>query len=309
VEEADGMTVPRPDKPWWLVVVPAVLLAGACSSSQPSEGAAQADPSAGQSHHDHGANAAQGHGSHRQGGHGHDSHHAAVTGDGRALSAAGHTLQDLKLSGSRLTFRVVDSSGDAQTSFHVTHTKRLHLFVFADDLTDFRHVHPKMGASGRWEIDLPDLSAGLHRVVAEFRPSGRPGSIMLGGPVRIPGERPRRPLPPPATDLQVDGFDVALRANQIAGGRTQLQVTVTDGTEPVELRPYLGSWAHAVLVHAGTFAVTHLHPLEVFDGSMSSPAALTLDVPPVEPGNYRFFVEFATADGNHQAGFTIPATR
>ena len=301
------------DRRWRLAAVAAVLLVAGCASTQPAEPAAQAGsvPGLGPHHHGargHGGHAAQGHGGHRHGGHG--SVHAAVIGDGRSLSAAGHTLAGLTLAGSRLSFRVENPAGKPLTDFATTHTKRLHMFVFATDLTDFRHVHPEMGPAGRWEMNLPSLSAGSHRVVAEFQPRGRQSSILLGGAVEAPGQRPARPLPPPDTEVRVDGYAVTLAADQVAGGRTLLQVKVTDSTGgPVALRPYLGSWAHAVLVHSGTFAVTHLHPLEVVDGHASSPSALTLDAPPVEPGNYRLFVEFATADGNHQAGFTIPATR
>jgi hypothetical protein len=58
-------------------------------------------------------------------------------------------------------------------------------------------------------------------------------------------------------------------------------------------------------VHADTLGLTHLHPGQRYAPGTPSPARLTLDVPPPEPGDHRLFVEFRTSTGLHQAEFTV----
>ena len=108
-------------------------------------------------------------GHHHGGGHDHAHAHAAL-GDGTTATVAGYRLDRLRLTGDRLRFRVTNPAGDPQTAFAIRHRKPLHLFVVANDLSEFRHVHPEPDRAGTWSVDVPDLTPERHRVVAEFAP-------------------------------------------------------------------------------------------------------------------------------------------
>jgi hypothetical protein len=220
---------------------------------------------------------------------------------------AGYTLQDVRLSGDRLSFRVFGRSGEPMTRFAVTHTKPLHMFLFSTDLTDFRHVHPVMNPGGLWTLEVPDLAGGRYRVVVEFKPSGgQAASVMLGDQFWAAGERRARAVPPPAHSVRVGGYSVQLGGGPSSTANTLLPVRVLDRNgRPADLRPYLGSWGHAALVHADSLAVDHLHPLEEYAKGAESPAQLSFATPQAPMGTYRLIVEFATVTGTHQAEFTV----
>jgi hypothetical protein len=239
------------------------------------------------------------HGQHGQHGHGH-----AVLGDGRSLTAGGYRMAGLRLEDGRLSFKLMDDlTGAPVTEYEVVHEKQLHMFVFGTDLSDFRHVHPEQRGD-RWTLDLDGLRPGEHRVVAEFTPQGEESAVMLGGAADVPGDAEPQPLPPPDTTAQVDGYTVAVRA--ALGQSAEIEVTVRrDSGEAVALAPYLGSWSHGALVHAGPLDVRHLHPNEEYSPGGPSPERLTFAVPPGLSGDYRLIVEFATDTGVHQAEFTL----
>jgi hypothetical protein len=114
-----------------LAAAAAILLAGGWAvarSSDPPAESTGAPAGTDLSPHDHRT--------HHHGSQAHD-----VVGDGRSRSVAGYSLDDVRLTGDRASFRVLGPSGQPETRFATTHTKRLHMFVFGTDLTDFRHVH------------------------------------------------------------------------------------------------------------------------------------------------------------------------
>lgn len=286
-----------------LVVAAAIVLVGgfalvrstdddASSAAAPPTGAS---PSTGHDHtsHDHGVA-------------GHD-----VFGDGRLASAGGYTLRLAPMTDGRLSFRILDDAGEAQTDYTLQHTKALHLFVFPTDLTDFRHVHPELDEAGVWQLDVPDLSPGRHKVVAEFDVEDDDlGPVMLGGWVSDGGQGGDQRLPRPVESVQVDGYTVSVSGSLAVDTASRLQVEITDiDGAPVALQPYLGSWAHAALVHGHTLAVTHLHPTEGYAEEAPSPEALHFRIGPGDVGNHRLIVEFATDAGVHQAEFTVPRFR
>lgn len=285
-----------------------ILLSGGCSTTDQSSSTRPGE-SAGHAHAAHGMHGHRGHHAGRNGGtHDHATHGRAADG-GRAASAAGYRLDGLSLVGEELSFRILGSNRRPATGFLVTHSKQLHLFVFRTDLSEFRHVHPVMEASGRWSVDVPRLLPGRHRVVAEFAPgSGVAGSVLLGGSVRAPGSATDRALPPPAATARVDGYTVRVDGNLLPGRTTQLHVRIEgrDGRRAA-LRPYLGNWAHAVLAHRDTLAVSHLHPAQEYTAGAPSPDELNLTTATRAAGRYRLIVEFATSTGRHQAEFTMLA--
>lgn len=281
-----------------VAVASAVLLVGGGYAvgnlTRSDDGVTVADDDA-PSHEGHVADPEDDHGAHQ------------VLGDGRTDAAGDYRLTRLRLTGERVSFRITDASGEPVARYVTVHERRLHAFVFGTDLTDFRHVHPRL-RDGVWAVSLPGLAPGDHRVVAEFTPARGHRTVVLGGAVRAPGRADPRPLPAVATTTEVDGYTVRLAGTLELGHASHLRVTITgaDGAR-VDLKPYLGSWTHAALVEAETLAVAHLHPAEEYVDGAASPDSLHLTTPPIVSGDYRLIVEFATTSGVHQAEFTLAA--
>ncbi|MGA8996029.1 MAG: hypothetical protein WB441_17145 [Nocardioidaceae bacterium] len=224
---------------------------------------------------------------------------------------AGYTLAGARLRGRLVSFQVRHGT-DTVPRLATAHARKLHLYVLSPDLGDVAHVHPRRDAAGTWSVRLPRVPTGRARLVAEFTPQRAAGAVgravVLGGDVHAPGTSARRRLPPASSVARVDGYTVRLRGGLLAGSRTQATVSVTDRNDrAAPLRPYLDSWAHALLVQPGTLAVSHLHPVQQWSRGAAAPDAVTFPVHPKRPGRYRLVVEFATGSRVHQVGFTVPA--
>lgn len=220
-------------------------------------------------------------------------HTSLAVGDGTRASEVGYTLDGVQVRESsdgigELRFRIDDYEGDPVTDYVEELTKELHLYVVADDLTVFRHLHPTLGDDGTWTapFDVPD--AGAYRVVTEFiavDEGGNGDHVVLGKRLSLP---PGDPGDTVADDRAVR-VDVTEAPTTGANGELRLRVRDAAG-QPVGLGTYLGAYAHVTGFHRETGAMVHLHPLgapEVTeDGS-----ELTFHAEIPDAGDYRLFAQ------------------
>jgi hypothetical protein len=203
-------------------------------------------------------------------------------------------------------------------------TQRLHLIVISDDLEWFAHVHPTLDASGHFTIEIHVPKQGRYYVYADADPAGL-GKQVFRFPLRFGNAMPRTPVlaagvkSAGAGPYAVSLDSLALHTN----GPTTLRVAISEGGKPAaDLRPYLGSAAHAVFVNAATLAYVHVHPISSGADSMAAmdgmggmagmempalsddakvPAHLTLQLSPVPPGRYKLWLQFRGHSGLHVA--------
>lgn len=185
---------------------------------------------------------------------------------------------------------------DTEADYDVEHDKRLHLIVVRRDLTGFQHVHPELGADGRWTTAV-DLDPGAWRVFADFKAADGP-ALTLGTDLTVPGTvGDVRPVGDDVRTSSVGGYDVTLAGDLEGGTASDLTLTVTRDGEPVtDLEPYLGAFGHLVALREGDLAYLHVHPHEeAHDGDAGGPTIdFTAEVP--SAGRYRLFLDFK-ADG------------
>jgi hypothetical protein len=67
-----------------------------------------------------------------------------------------------------VSFHVIGPDGEPVNDYDVLHDKQLHLIAVRRDLSGFAHVHPELGATGRWTAPIR-LSPGSWRAVRRFR--------------------------------------------------------------------------------------------------------------------------------------------
>jgi hypothetical protein len=206
-------------------------------------------------------------------------------------------------------FRIVDdtddatrASGEAVTDFEQTHERDLHLIVVRQDLTAFQHVHPAVGPDGTWTIDLSVLEPGAYRIYTEFRPAGASSSTVLSTAAFAPGASAPVPLGQDARVATVDGYELTLTGDVIAGTTSQVSVVVRRDGEPVtDLEPYLGAAGHLVALRSGDLAYAHVHPV----GGFHPGPAVEFGVEIPTPGTYRLFLDFQHDGVVRTAAFTV----
>ncbi|WP_375000177.1 heavy-metal-associated domain-containing protein [Aeromicrobium sp. CTD01-1L150] len=249
-------------------------------------------------------------------------HDATAQRDGVATSPAGLTseaggyrldaVDAPTATGARgeLGLMVLGPDGEPVTDFELSHDKELHLIAVRADGEDFRHVHPERDADGRWSIPWEWASAGSHRLYAEFVPSATGETVTVSTLRQVAGEfTPSTPSEPVASS-EVDGYDVDLAGDVVAGEASTVTATVTRDGEPVtELEPYLGAYGHLVALRENDQAYLHVHPrgAEAQAGEMSGPR-VAFDVTAPTPGRYLLYLDFQV-DGNvRTAEFVLDAT-
>jgi hypothetical protein len=216
--------------------------------------------------------------------------HAAPSLAPPAFESNGYRLVTDGVVGDTATFHLESADGTTVTSFDVAHGALLHTIVIRPDLSGFQHIHPDIAADGRWQVVLDQ--PGRWHVVFESTPSGSSSSVVVAANFDDEQVVEPTPLPAPDDEVEVHGLRVT---------RTGLTFSVvnTDGSQSLDLEPYLGQPAHLVAIREGDLAYVHLHPqMDMVGGFMFG-----TDLP--QAGTYRVFLQFGHAGEVLTVPFTV----
>lgn len=248
---------------------------------------------------------------HATGGHdlGHSAH-AGTSGIELTDSRNGLTMQlrDSSVDRGRvaIAFSIVTDNGDPVLAYDLEYTKPMHLIVVRDDLAaaSYLHLHPRLTKAGTWVVSTTLDMPGTYRAIADFMPSGK-GRTVLATSLRVAGTPPvRAELPVPVRTQRVDGYDVALDADDLEPGQDGLlRVQVSRMQEPVTLEPILGAYGHAVLLREGDLAYLHVHP----DSAAPRRGVVTFAATLPSAASYVAFIQFAAGGSVHTATVTVDA--
>lgn len=181
------------------------------------------------------------------------------------------------------------------------HGKLVHMFLIRDDMQAFAHVHPATEDTVTFTAGLPPLPPGRYHVFADItHESGYaqtlPAAVELasGAAVRRQGEAGGTPMGSSGDESWLLAEPLSLRENTqplrppymmtwerplsepiVAGTPAPLRFSVSrlDGG-PVELEPYMGMAAHAVVLREDAGVFIHLHPM----GTISSASQLAFEM-------------------------------
>lgn len=245
---------------------------------------------------------------------------AAAWTAGVSLAAGGYTLDPVSAPAAvgeqgALSFRILDSSGTPLAAYAPQHEKDLHLIVVRSDGAQFRHVHPVLdAATGTWSIPWSWSAAGSYRVFADFaalrEPQGTEADpITLSRTVEVAGSF-APVVPATSTRTSVDGFDVSIAGDLVAGSGSELTVTVRRDGEPVTtLQPYLAAFGHLVALREGDLAYLHVHPEGAAptgpDATSGPDVRFGAHVPTA--GRYLLYFDFLASGSVHTAAFVLDA--
>lgn len=231
---------------------------------------------------------------------------------GLASTRGGYTLAPTSTliapaSTDEFSFRIAGPDGKPVTQFDTEHDKKMHLIVVRRDTAGYQHVHPEMNPDGTWHVPLRFADGGTFRVFADFKPTGGQAET-LGTDVSTPGSFTPAALQPSRV-AEVDGYQVRLDGELVAGTSSPVTLTVSkDGRPVTDLQPYLAAYGHLVALRTGDLAYLHVHPTGT-PGDGRTPAgpniAFEAEVP--SGGTYRLFLDFQHEGKVRTAEFTIDA--
>ncbi len=151
------------------------------------------------------------------------------------------------------------------------HEKPIHVLVISEDLSTFEHIHPELTAADRFDVSHSFVRAGRYRVYADFTPPGSPQQIESFAIEVAEGDAPLRESEPGNTGI---GLDIAMPLVVRAGEDVELNFALRDaasGGPPAGMEPFLGAWAHFVIVDREQSVFIHAHPVD--EPALGAPVA------------------------------------
>lgn len=231
-----------------------------------------------------------------------------LTTGGLAATAAGYTLTPRATTFTpgqpgQLAFAVTGLDGRPVTAFDPA---EMRVSVVRRDAAGFQQPAAVLGPDGLWRAPFTLPAPGVYRLYAGFTPSGG-HRIVLGTDLFAPGDFAPVTLPP-ARVAQIDGYQVRLDGDLVAGRSSQVFATVTrDGRAVTDLEPVSGSFGELTVLRRSDLAQIPVDPGEApppAPDDRSGPGiAFTTSVP--TPGGYRVFLTFRHAGAPHIAEFTL----
>lgn len=243
---------------------------------------------------------------------GHEAHEADDASLGLGLAQDGYQLTEVTAPtetsiADELAFRVTGPNGQPVTDFELDHEQEMHLIAVRADGQHFRHVHPERDERGLWSIPWEWRGAGSYRIFADFVPTETWEGITLSTTVQVAGDYVPVPAEQPVTETSVDGFDVAVEGELVAGEASRLTMTVTHNGAPVsELEPYLGAFGHLVALRDGDLAYLHVHPHgEVPAAGETSGPDIVFEATAPTSGRYLLYLDFQVDGQVHTAPLVL----
>lgn len=209
-------------------------------------------------------------------------------------------------------FSIVDIKGNTLKQFETVHEKIMHFIVVRKDLAEFQHLHPNFdevtGVFSQNELSLP--SNGEYRVFADFTPKGSPqnlpvtvysdinsGNVAMYKPESIGGYENIK-------TFQGHQFEIIKKPQSIA---PQAQATLVykienNGQQVTDLRNYLGSLGHVVVIREGDLQFIHAHPETKATQNGTVEFAVTFP----QAGNYKLFGQFQRNSQVITTDFVVP---
>ena len=180
-----------------------------------------------------------------------------------------------------------------------THTKKVHLLIVDNSLTDYHHEHPIPARNpGEYSFSFTPGKPGSYRVWADLRPY--PLGLQEYATTEIPAATPGEPLTNRTVNLKasVDGlnYDLILPQKTIQVGRpalARLRITSADGKGFTQLEPLMAAFAHLVGFNEDYKTVMHMHPKgpPVVDPAARGGPELEFQIYALRPGFVRLFAQ------------------
>jgi hypothetical protein len=166
-----------------------------------------------------------------------------------------------------------ENSSTPLTSFPTEHERPMHLVAVSQDLSQFQHIHPEVGADGSWTVSTTFPETANYVLFDEFAYNGQ--QVLDRREFTVGEASPTSAsLSPDLNPKTESGLTISLSAPQsiTAGEDETLTLQVTRDGQPVtDLEPYLGAPAHVVIISSDTRNFAHTHGEVSGMESMDSP--------------------------------------
>lgn len=193
------------------------------------------------------------------------------------------------------------------------HTKKIHLLINDQSLTDYHHEHPQPTQTpGEYSFSFIPLKPGSYRAWADLLPAATEAQEYAM--TDIAADTQGEPISEREVKFvdEVEGlkyqvvFDKAkLIVGQAAKGK--LRITSSDGKIFDQLEPIMATYAHLVGFGEDYKSIVHIHPMGAEPKSDAERGAGSLEfhIQPEQPGLMRLYAQVQIGGASKFAKFTL----
>lgn len=194
----------------------------------------------------------------------------------------------------------------------IAHTKKLHLLIIDESLTDYQHIHPVPGAKpGEWTFNFAPKFARTYRVWSDTKRNGADQEYVFAD---LPAGSQKAPAPDakPVASAELNGlkFSLSFDGPVKAGEGVMGSVAVVDaktGKPFTQLQPIMGAFGHVVAFSRDWGSIEHVHPLgdePTKDTDRSGPV-IGFHMEPQNAGVLKIFVQILGSGKETIVPFTV----
>ena len=194
----------------------------------------------------------------------------------------------------------------------IAHTKKLHLLIIDESLTDYQHIHPAPGAKpGEWTFNFAPKFARTYRVWSDTKRNGADQEYVFAD---LPAGAQKAPAPDakPIASAELNGlkFSLSFDGPVKAGEGVMGSVAVVDaktGKPFTQLQPIMGAFGHVVAFSRDWGSIEHVHPLgdEPTKNTDRSGPVIGFHMEPQNAGVLKIFVQILGGGKETIVPFTV----
>jgi hypothetical protein len=183
------------------------------------------------------------------------------------------------------------------------HEKQIHLIVVSKNLAEFDHIHPEPVPGDVFSVRYTFPHGGDYTLYADYTlPGGAPAVSRFD--VHVDGDSARAPVEP----------DTGVVFQAPAHIRAGEDVALSFRMSFRDLEPWLGAWAHIIIVSGDRENFIHAHPLEdappgihthIGPAAGPSPETISSITGFRNPGRYKLWFQFQRGGSVHTMAWTI----
>ncbi len=214
-----------------------------------------------------------------------------------------------------VTLMLTDAKTNAPigpNELEIAHTKKLHLLIIDESLTDYQHIHPVPGAkSGEWVFDFAPKFARTYRVWTDTKRNGADQEYVFGD---LPAGSQKAPAPDAKSVALAElnglkfslSFDGPVKAGEGVTGSVAV-VDAKSGKPFAQLQPIMGAFGHVVAFSRDWGSIEHVHPLgdEPTKDSDRSGPVIGFHMEPANSGVLKIFVQILASGKETIVPFTV----
>jgi hypothetical protein len=193
------------------------------------------------------------------------------------------------------------------------HTKKIHLLINDQSLTDYHHEHPvPTGTPGEYAFSFTPRKPGSYRVWADLLPVATDAQEYSMADIAAPTQGEPISERDIKTVDEVEGlkYEVVFNKAKLTVGEAamgKLKITQPDGKIFTQLEPIMATYAHLVGFGEDYKSIVHIHPMGAEPKSDADRGAGSLEfhIEPEQPGLMRLYAQVQIGGVSKFARFTL----